>query len=165
MRNDIACNSTKFIISSKFILQVLSFNIFHKKIFNIYQASCFQIVSSFTTPLRLLGAPNVLNQMSFVWNFAFVNLFSISNKLRSRFSKKASVLVLLWKKDFPLVFCWVLLQKYSELENESVLSKSWTYFYFSISNFCVGKSSWQYHEIYLTWSLPKLRMFLQNLSS
>ena len=67
---------------------------------------CVQLASIF------LGARTVLYEMRFIWNFVFEKFFSISKKLCPRFSKKGSVLVLLQKKNFPVTFCWVLLQKY-----------------------------------------------------
>ena len=69
-------------------------------LWNICQENCFRIMPSFKYPSRLLGAPTVLNQMRFVRNFGFGKFYSISKKVCPRFSKKASVLVLLHKKRF-----------------------------------------------------------------
>ena len=40
---------------------------------------------------RFFGAPAVLNQIRFVWNFVFVKFFSLSKKVCLLLSKKASV--------------------------------------------------------------------------
>ena len=50
---------------------------------------------------RHLGAPTVLNQMRFVRNLVLAKFFLMSKKVCSRFIRKASVLVLLQKKDLP----------------------------------------------------------------
>ena len=59
---------------------------------------------NFTIPSRLPGAPAVLNQMTFVKKYAFGNLDSKFKKVYPRFSKNASVLVLLKKKFYPQFF-------------------------------------------------------------
>ena len=57
----IAHNSKKYIIYSKLILQILSMNIFHKKLLNICLVNCSRNVSNFAMPSRLLGAPTVFS--------------------------------------------------------------------------------------------------------
>ena len=104
MRHDIAQNSTKFSISnisSKFILQILSVNIFHNKVQNVCHANCSRVVSSFAIPSGL-RAPTALNQMGFVGNLIIGKFYSIYPRL----SKKASVLVLSTKKKrfYPQFF-------------------------------------------------------------
>ena len=47
---------------------------------------------------------------------------------------------------------------------KNFFSKSCTDFCSLLSNFCDHEIWWQYHEIYATWSSPKLKMFLQKLS-
>ena len=120
-RDDIGHNSRKFIISSKFILHILSMNIFHKKLLNICHANGSHTVTSFAMPSRLLGAPTVLNRIRLVWNFVFAKFFSISKKITLRSSKtKPFVLVILQKNPktiFLTNFCLVLLQIYSLLMN------------------------------------------------
>ena len=78
--------SIKFIVSSKLIYQILSLNIFYKKLLNICHANCSRIMSRFAMPSRLLIFPTVLNQMRFLWNCILLKFISVS--------KKASVLVI-----------------------------------------------------------------------
>ena len=58
----------------------------------------------FTMPSRLLGAPTVLNQMSFIWNFVFVKFFSVSKKVYPRSSKKTFVFDLITEKKISPKF-------------------------------------------------------------
>ena len=97
-------------------------NIFKKKLCNVCHANCSQVVLSFAIPSMLLEAPTVLYQVSFVGNFVFGNFYSISKKVRPRFSKTVSVLVLLRKKKIlPTSFCCIFVQKNSKLGNKNVL--------------------------------------------
>ena len=102
---------TKFIFSSKFILQILSLDIFHKKLLNICHANCSLIVSSFAIPLRLLAVPTVLYQMKFVWNFVFEKLLVVQHfyknihTLRKKMFCQNPGHVLF----FCLIFVWVKL--------------------------------------------------------
>ena len=88
MKHDIAHSSTKFITFSKFILQILSLNILHKKTIEYLSWNYSRIVLSFAILSILLGAPTDLNKRRFVGNFIFVNFYSISRKVFPRFSKK-----------------------------------------------------------------------------
>ena len=91
-------------------------NIFKKKLCNVCHANCSQVVLSFAIPSMLLEAPTVLYQVSFVGNFVFGNFYSISKKVRPRFSKTVSVLVLLRKKRFyPQAFVAYLYKKIHSL--------------------------------------------------
>ena len=54
-----------------------------------------QVVTTFAMISRFLGAPNVLNQRSFVGNFIFGKFYLIPQRVLKRFPKIASVLVLL----------------------------------------------------------------------
>ena len=65
---------------------------------NVCYANCFQDGPSFAMLPRLLRTSIVLNQKKFVENFIFGKFYSISKKLCPRFSKKASIMVLLKKK-------------------------------------------------------------------
>ena len=62
--------------------------------------NCSRTLPSFAMPSRILGVPAVLNKMRFFWDSLFVNFYSVSKTVCSRFSNKASVLVLLQKFDF-----------------------------------------------------------------
>lgn len=98
LRHDIAHNSTRFITCSKFILQILTLNNFFIK---NYCLSCTLLPScdQFRNPSRPLGAPIVLNQMRCVWNcevcLNILNSMLASKTICSRFSKKASVFMLI----------------------------------------------------------------------
>lgn len=102
MRHDISHKSIKLTISSKFVLQILSLNIFHKHFFNISHANCSQFVSSIAMSSTLLGPPTAINQVRFSENL--LRFFSISKRICRLFSKKASVLILLQKKILPRFF-------------------------------------------------------------
>ena len=146
MRYDNGHNSIKFIIFSNFILQILSLNFFHKKLLNLCYANCSRTVSNFAMPSRLLAAPTVLNQIS---------LFAIFQK-NFRFC-------FITKKDFPYKFFVEYFYK-----NICNLRMRISYQNCELLNFCVCKISCQYHqyhEIYATWSSPKLKRFLQKLST
>ena len=128
LRHDIAHNSTRFITCSKFILQILTLNNFFIK---NYCLSCTLLPScdQFRNPSRPLGAPIVLWGLS---EISFLESFTQHfKKVCPCFTEKASVLVLL-KKYFTNNFFWVLLQKYSQLGNKNVSSKSGTLLFFII---------------------------------
>ena len=103
MKYGIVNTSTKFIISSKFIHQILSLVNFHKKLLNICLANCSQIVSSFAMPSRFAGAPALLNQMRFAQNFVFEKIFSLSKK-HARDSPKSFYFGFLHKRRFSPQF-------------------------------------------------------------
>ena len=75
-------------ISSKFILQILSLSIFHKRFQNVCHANYSRTASSFAMPSRLLGAPTPLNQMSFVGNFISGKFYSISKNVMTTIIQK-----------------------------------------------------------------------------
>ena len=103
-------------------------------------------LSNFAMPSRLLAAPTVLNQ---------INVFAIFQK-NFRFC-------FITKKDFPYKFFVEYFYK-----NICNLRMRISYQNCELLNFCVCKISCQYHqyhEIYATWSSPKLKRFLQKLST
>lgn len=91
LRHDVARNSTKFIISSKLILQILSVSIFYKKLLNICHPNGYRVVPSFRMDSKVLEAPTLLNHMTFFGNFVFGKCYSISKRLCLPFSKKYSL--------------------------------------------------------------------------
>ena len=107
------------------------------------------VVPSFAMFSRLLWAPALLNQISLVSNFAFGKFYSISKKVCPHFPRKNSVFVFFKKRFYSQVFV--------------------EYFYKMIHNLGI-KMFYQNHgikimEFYMTWSLPKLRIFLEKLST
>ena len=122
-----------------YLLKVYTRNIvthffFIKMLLKICNANCSWVVCSFPMPSKFSGASTVLNQMRFVKTFVFVKLFSTSETLSRRFSKKISVLVLLQKiKDFRHNFLLsASTKKIKTLEIKIVWSKSWIRFSLSI---------------------------------
>ena len=111
-----------------------------------YMLNVHSLMSSFAMLLRLLRAPIVLNQMSFVCSFVFVKIFSISNKVCLQSSKNDSALVLLQKKRFSHNYFYLNIHKNMFYHNRGHT-----------------RTSCQHHEIYETWSWPKLTVFLQRL--
>ena len=91
---------TKFTIFSKVICQILSLHIFHEKLLNICHANCSRIVSSTAVRSRFPGAPTVLNQMRFVWNFVFGKFFFNTQKSVSAILQKKLPFWIYYKKRF-----------------------------------------------------------------
>lgn len=127
-------------------------------------------MASFAMPLRLLGTPPVLNQISFVWNFVFVKFWSVCKGVKKGVSTILQNcfsfgFIIKNNLNFPHIFLLSTSTKIFMLQNKNVLSKLQTYFCFLLSNFCASKISLQYHEIYETWSSLKWGVFLQKLSN
>lgn len=93
----------EFTVSSAFVLEMLSLNIFSYETIEYLSWKLFQIA-----PSRLPIVPTVLTQMRFPWNFVLVKIFSISETVILQ--KVFCCGFIIEKKDFLTIFCWVLLK-------------------------------------------------------
>ena len=114
LRHDITYNSTKLIISSKFILQILSLNVFHKKTIECLSCKLLPSCSQFCNVLETFRSSNCPKSNEFCQKFHFWKALLNISKISPRFSKKSSILVLL-NKFFVEYFYKNILQKYSSL--------------------------------------------------
>ena len=164
LRHDSAHNSTKFIISSKFTLQILLLNIFHKKAIEYYSCKLLPNCVQFRNALENFRSSNYPKSNDICLNFLFCS-FSQYLKSVSAVLQKSFRFGFITKKRFsPQFFAECFIKNIHNLKVKMLYQNREHTFvlvlYYLI--FTGEKFSCQYHEIYSTWSSSKLRMFLQK---